>query len=425
MALAINGGQKAVTVEAVEQWQPPYDELCGAANELIRRDALSGDWEKTYFRFEDEFKNYIGTKYACAFNTGTTALWGAYYALGIKPDDEVICPSYTWVSTISPAVHMGARPVFCELEENKVVADPADIEKRITQKTKAIVVVHLFGNIVNMDAVMAISKKYGIPVIEDCSHCHGAEWNGKKCGSIGDIGCFSMQGNAIGGKALPAGEGGIIVTDSQDLYSKIIFYTQMNRPYRESDGPFDEYAIYGSERCGMKFRAHPIGLTLASVLFKSLDACNAKKTAYRNKVNDAIKKMPQFITIENDERAVPGGFYGGMQFIYKPETLGGLTTKRLIEALKAEGVSMKYRDYQAMHTMPLYQQGYDLPGIGNAGIGAKGYAGAYYPGCLPVTERVLANMVGMPVFIEEPAGYFEQMIVAFDKVISNYKELLS
>jgi len=424
MVLALNGGSKAVTIEGKEQWQLPYDELCAAATDLIRRDALTGDWDKTYFRFENEFRNYIGTKYACCTNTGTASLCAAYYALGIKPDDEIICPSYTWVATISSALFMGARPVFCEIEENKVVADPADIDKRITPKTKAIVVVHMFGNVVNMDAIMEISKKHGIPVIEDCSHCHGAEWKGKKCGSIGDVSCFSLQGGALDGKPVVSGEGGVTLTNNRDLHNKVVFFTQMNRGGNDNDDLDEEYSKYGGERCGIKNRAHPIGLALASVFLKSLDERNAKKSAYRNKVIAALKKMPQFITIENHEGAVPAGFYGGMQLIFKPETLEGLSTKQLISALNAEGVNMKYRMYQAMHTLPYYQQGYDLPGVCNAGIAAKDYPGTYYNGCLPVTERVLQNMVGMPVFIEEPAGYFEQMLAAFEKVIANYKELI-
>lgn len=424
MVLAINGGTKAVKVIPKENWIPPNEEIMEMIKNQVYGDQISGDWEGAYFSFEKEFKTYLGVKYACALNMGTSALWAAYYALGIKPNDEVICPSYTWVASITPAIIMGAKPIFCEIMDNKLVADPEDIRKRITSKTKAIVVVHIFGNVVDMDAIMAISDEYGIPVIEDCSHCHGAEWKEKKCGMMGHIGCFSLQGSVIGGKPIPAGEGGIVVTKDVELFNKIIFYTHMNRPFNQEDHLDAKYDKYGSERCGIKFRAHPLGLSIARIMLKSLDERNERKTAYRKKVNDALREIECIKVIEDIAGSKPAGYYGGMQVIYNSEKLGNIDIQTFIAALKAEGVNLDYRMYQAMHRMLYFQEGYDLPGLYNSGIAAPDYSGIYSEGCLPRTEKIIDSLIGMPVFIEGTENYFEQAISAFKKVVANYKELL-
>jgi len=420
--LAINGGSKAVTIAAEEQWTPPCDEIRNVIDEKINAGKLSGDWEDTYFKFEDEFAAYTGAKNCLAFNEGTFSLWAAYLGIGLKPGDEVIVPSYTWIASISPALYIGARPVFCEVEKGKLVADPADIRKRITPKTKAIVVVHIHGNVANMDEIMEIARENNLYVVEDCSHCHGAEWNGKKAGTIGHIGCFSMQGDFITGKALPAGEGGMIITNDDDLYNKIVFYTQINRPLKAGEQLDEKYKRFYPANLGVKFRAHPFALCIARVMLKYLDYRNDQKRSYRQKMNEALSGIPGIITISEYEKARAGGFYGGMQMLYDATAYDNLPKERFLEAIKAEGVDMSYRDYDALHMTPLFQEGYDIYGNGQGAI-CGDYIG-YKNGDLPVTESTWANLMGMPVFTNEPAGYAEQVIEAFRKVSENYKELL-
>jgi len=424
MKLAINGGEKAVSIQPKEMWEPPYGEIVELLKEQVYGNRISGDWEKTYFKFEEEFKNYFGAKYCCALNMGTAALWAAFYAINLKPGDEVIVPSYTWVATITPAIYMGAKPVFCELEEGKLVADPDDIEKRITPKTKAITIVHLFGNVAHMDRIMEISRKHNIPVIEDCSHCHGAEWKGKKLGTIGNVGCFSMQGGFFDGKPVPAGEGGAVITNDRSLYNKMLLYTHMNRPQNPADDLENTYEKYTGVRFGIKFRAHPMALSIARVMLKSLDHRNELKAKYRQKMNNAFDSLKGISTIKEHADSRSAGFYGGMQMLYEKEAFDGLPIDRFIKALEAEGVNMKYRMYEPMHLMPFFQEGFDLAGVGNSGIAAQNYAGTYKKGDLPVTEKIFDKLMGMPVYTEEPEGYSDQAIKAFEKVIANYGELI-
>ena len=141
-------------------------------------------------------------------NSGTAALHSAYFACGVRPGDEVIVPSYTFFASAAPMLPLGGRPIFCEIDPATLTADPADIERRITDKTRAICVVHVWGNPARMDAICEIAKRHNLRLIEDCSHAHGATYLGRPVGSWGDIGCFSLQGQ----KPVSGGEAGIAVT---------------------------------------------------------------------------------------------------------------------------------------------------------------------------------------------------------------------
>ena len=235
---------------------------------------------------------------------------------------------------------MGARPVFCEIDPERLVIDPADMERRITPRTKAVSIVHLYGNVCDMDAIMAIARKHKIAVIEDCSHCHGAEWEGKKLGTIGDIGCFSMQGGPIGGKPVPGGEAGLCITANRDMFERMLLFGQLNRAGLMEDLTNPEYRAFAPTNLGLKFRAHPFALGIGLIMMESLDERNAKRFAYRQKIYDGLAGVPGVKALKSYTKAKPAGFYGGMHMMYHPEELGGLKVERFIEAMQAEGVNM-------------------------------------------------------------------------------------
>lgn len=164
-------------------------------------------------KFEEDFAKYIGVKYGVTVTSGTAAMHSALYALGIGPGDEVIVPAFTMGATWLTVIYVGAKPVFVDCELDTYNIDPTLIEKKITSKTKAIMPVHIFGHPVDMDPILKIAKKYKLFVIEDAAEAHGAEYKGKKCGSLGDFGCFSFYGNKI----ITCGEGGMAVTNNKKL----------------------------------------------------------------------------------------------------------------------------------------------------------------------------------------------------------------
>lgn len=167
--------------------------------------------------FESAFAEFCGTRYAASCCNGTVALHLALMALGIGAGDEVIMPVITYIATANAVKYVGATPIFVEVDRDTWNIDTKKIEEKITSKTKAIIVVHLYGNPVDMDAVMKIAKEHNLYVIEDAAEAHGAVYKGRKVGSIGDIGTFSFFGN----KVITTGEGGMIVTQNEELDKKI------------------------------------------------------------------------------------------------------------------------------------------------------------------------------------------------------------
>ncbi len=168
-------------------------------------------------QFETEFSKKFGCKHAIACCNGTVTLHLALIALGIGEGDEVIVPSFTYIATANAVKYCGATPIFADCLPDTWNIDPSDVERKVTSKTKCIIPVHLYGNPCDMDSIMAIAKKYGLYVVEDAAECHGATYNGKKAGTIGDIGTYSFFGNKI----ITTGEGGMIVTDNDELAAKM------------------------------------------------------------------------------------------------------------------------------------------------------------------------------------------------------------
>jgi dTDP-4-amino-4,6-dideoxygalactose transaminase len=165
--------------------------------------------------FEEAARRYYGTRHALALNSGTGALMAAMSALEIGPGCEVIVPAFLWVATVASVVHQNAIPVLCEVDES-LSLDPGDLERKITDRTKLIVPIHMAGTPCNMDAIMAIANRQGIPVLEDCAQCNGGTYHGRKLGTIGRMGIFSLQLN----KNITCGEGGLLITDDHRLYER-------------------------------------------------------------------------------------------------------------------------------------------------------------------------------------------------------------
>ncbi len=164
-------------------------------------------------KFEEEFSNFVGAKHAIACCNGTVALHVPLIALGVGPGDEVIVPSLTYIATANAVKYCGATPVFADCLRDTWNIDPEDIKRKITDKTKGIIPVHLYGNPCDMDPIMEIAEEHGLFVIEDAAECHGAEYRGKKAGTIGTAGIFSFFGNKI----ITCGEGGMIISNDDEL----------------------------------------------------------------------------------------------------------------------------------------------------------------------------------------------------------------
>lgn len=390
----------------MDRWVQVGEEEARLVYEMTMRNELSGGTEIVR-EFEAMWRNMTGLGYAITTCNGTGALYSAMFGLGIGPGDEVICPSYNWIGSISPVPFLGARPVFCEIDPSTLLIDCEDIRRKMTSRTKAIVVVHLWGNVCDMDSIMQISRETGVKVLEDCSHCHGAMYRGKAAGSIGHVGAWSLQGS----KPVSAGEGGVVATSDADVFDRACLIGQVNR-IRGMDLSTNRYERYQPLGTGMKFRAHPLGIGIAKIQLGKLDRLNAGRARWVESIENGVADVPCLKPVSVYDGARRGGFYGfPMHFV--PENCGA-SIGEFAEALREEGINASPNFYPLLHTLPYFAEGFDLF-TGDRGPLTGNYPG-YREGDLPVTERAVANVLMLPVLTDAIEGADEWFLDRIHKV---------
>ena len=212
--LAINGGTPIFDATIKRPaWPPTTADVAGKLVEIYYSHAWSfyGALEN---QFTEEYAKFTGANYCVMMANGTVTLECALKTLGIGPGDEVIVPAHTWLATGTAVIYVGATPVVVDVEPDTICMNPAAFEAAITPKTKAVIPVHLFGSMADMDKIMEIARKHNLFVIEDCAHAHGGQWDGKGLGSIGDIGSWSLQES----KLMTSGEGGAVTTNNEHYW---------------------------------------------------------------------------------------------------------------------------------------------------------------------------------------------------------------
>jgi len=379
----------------LDRWQQVGQDEARMVSEMTLRNELSGG-TPVVREFEREWREWIGGKYSLSVMNGSSALYSAYFGVGVGPGDEVICPSYTWICTIAPATLLGARPVFAESDPETLLVDPDDVRRRITDKTRAIVVVHLWGFVADMDGFLKISRDTGIPIIEDCSHVHGGKYREQMCGNLGAAGCWSFQGS----KPVSGGEAGILVTNDQEVFERACLLGQVNR-IAGVDLVTERYAKYQPLGIGMKFRSHPLGIGLAKVQLAKLDALNARRRKYVETIETGLEGIPGLHPVKQNPGAERAGFYA-LPIHHVPEETPGLSTKQLIERIRAEGVPATADPYGLLHLLPIYAEGFDLF-TRNRGPLCGDYPG-YRPGDFPKTEKMRDRLVFLPMCSDPVPG---------------------
>lgn len=214
----------------MESFVPVCEPLLGGNELKYVTDAVATGWissaGKYVTEFENQFAAYSDCKYGVAVCNGTIALHLALVALGIKEGDEVIVPTFTMIASAFAVCYTGAKPVFVDADPDTWNIDVRKIEEKITPRTKAIMPVHIFGQMCDMDAIQALADKYHLYVVEDAAEAHGATWNGRKAGSCSHVGCFSFFAN----KNVTTGEGGMVVTNDEAIYQKLKYYKNVCFP---------------------------------------------------------------------------------------------------------------------------------------------------------------------------------------------------
>jgi perosamine synthetase len=392
----------------LDRWQQVGEDEARMAYDMTLRNELSGG-TPTVRDFEALWREFCGCTYAISTFNGTTALYSAFFGTKVGPGDEVICPTYTWICTISPVPFLHARPVFAESDPRTMMLDPADVRRRITPRTRAIVAVHLWGSVCDMDALMQISRETGVKVIEDCSHAHGATYRGRPVGSIGHAAAWSLQGS----KPVSAGEGGMVATNDPEVFDRMAMIGQVNR-IAGIDLQTSMYQRHQPLGTGMKFRAHPLGIGIAKVQFARLKQLNERRKAYVQEIEAGLAGTACLEPVTLYPGAERGGFYG-FPVHYHPEKLAGLPQPKFVQALRQGGVKVS-DGYGLLHRLPYFAEGFDLFGH-NRGPLCGDWKG-YREGDLPATERMQANLVFLPILSDPVAGAAREILNRIRRVIA-------
>jgi perosamine synthetase len=324
--LAINGGQP-VRRQRWPSW-PIWDE---SAEESIASVLRSGIWCRLggtkVSEFEKKYAELMGVKRCLATASGTTALLIALHVLGVDAGDEVIVSPYTFIATYNVLLLSKTLPVFADTDPETFQINPDKIEERINERTKAILPVHILGLPANMDRINAIAKKHNLIVIEDACQAWLAEWKGKKCGTLADLGCFSFQNS----KHLPAGEGGAIVGDDEEIMDRCYSFHNCGRAYG-SVKRTSSYPTRGSNRRMQEFQA-VILMSQMKRLEKDTQMRNENAQYLTSKIKDIPGIIPHKLYPQVTRAA-----YHLYPFRYKKEHFNNAPRSKFIRALSAEGI---------------------------------------------------------------------------------------
>lgn len=365
--------------------------------------------------FERQMANTVGTRHALAMNSGTAALHSAFFAVGVKPGDEVIVPGYTFFASIAPILQCGATPVLCDIDAQTLTADPADVEQRITDRTKAICVVHVWGNPARMDRFVELAKRYNLSLIEDCSHAHGASVQGTPVGGWGDVGCFSLQGS----KPVSGGEAGVSVTNDPSLFDRMLLLGHANRA--DQDQAANTF-VGDNMAMGVKYRPHLYAMELARASLNGLHDLNRRRRRNYQILADTLQRCEAVEPVATHQGAVRGGM---LEFVlrYHPERAGGLNIGAFAKAVAAEGAPVRVDRYMRLGHRASYSglgavfQDIDYGPLGSYLGGPAGEsAPAVHPSALPVTQQMVDRVLGMPALTKVSQRYVRRCGEAIVKV---------
>ncbi len=330
-------------------------ELLEAFQEVTRASAFAGG--PYVARFETEFARFCDTQYAVGVGSGTEALWLSLLALGVGPGDEVITVPSSFIATAEAISLCGARPVFVDIEERTYTMNPEQLERAITLRTQAIVPVHLFGLTADMDAIHAIARRHGTPVVEDACQAHGAEYRGRKAGSMGVTGCFSFYP----GKNLGAfGEAGAITTDEPELRHKI----QILRDHGQA-------SKYTHAAIGWNARMDGLQAAILSVKLRHLAAGNETRQAIARRYHELLADEPRI-----RRPACPQG----SRHVYHIYAVRVPDRDGVLQRMAARGVNCGIH-----YPVPIHlQRAYGFLGLG--------------PGSFPVAERCAREVLSLPIY---------------------------
>ncbi len=390
--LAINGGPK-LRQRPFPPWPPNDPGFKEKLGQVIDSGVwgMGGEMQREFVR---RFAQWCGATYCVACTSGTTALELALRACKIGPGDEVIVPAYTFIATASSVVSAGATPVFADIDAATLDLDPCAAEAAITERTAAIIPVHIGGMPAEMDAFVALGEKHGLKIIEDCAQAHGAEYGGKRVGSIGDAGCFSFQSS----KNITSGEGGAVTTSDPEVHARA---WSAHNVGRVPEGQWYDHRVLGWNWRITEFQC--------AVLLRGLelwDEQDARRQTNAAHLRERLKDVAG-VEAQTFPRGADKSAYHLLVLLYDEAAFGGVSRDRFIAALDAEGIPT-WRGYN-----PLYREGLFVEEYGALN--------------LPVTEHACERgsfWLGQHMLLGERED-MDDIADAMVKVWENREELLA
>lgn len=291
---------------------------------------------KNVQEFERLVCKFIKSRYAVAVNSGTAALQAALYAAGIKHGDEVLLPSFTFVATANAVVSVGAKPVFVDILKDNYTMDPADLKRKITKKSRAVIPVHLYGNVAYIDEISEIAKRSGLDIIEDAAQSMGSTYKKRQTGTFSELGCFSLYA----AKVMTSGEGGVVVTNSKDIRDRLL----MIRNHGMVHG-------YDTRVLGLNLRLPEVNAAIAKV---------------------QIKKLPKFLQLRQKNAKILTELLAGLDLVLPRQrkhekvnwylyTVASTSRDKILKELNAKGIGATVYYGTPVHRTPFYNKRISLP----------------------------------------------------------------
>ena len=422
--LAIHGAKPTVGKGMAKPWPPITQDDIDAVVAVLKKGILWGPMEEQVLGLQDEFAAYVGAKHALVVNSGTAALHAAVVAAGVQAGDEVIMPAYTFWATAQAVLAHNGIPVFVDIEPDSMNMDPAQIESQITDRTVALLPVHVHGLCADMDAINKIAKKHGLKVIEDAAQAVGARYHDTSAGVLGDVAGFSLNGS----KNLPAGEGGVVTTNDDEMIDR----ARKMAMFGEKAVPRGQIRLYDAQIMGFNYRNNEMADALARSFLKRFDRLQDLRRQNCEYLNDHLGKIKGVRPPDQPEG------YVHAWHLYKvrlyPEQMGitDMHVKRFRWAVHLALVEEGVKLFE-WHNMPVPAQkiflNKDAYGRGepwtcsHASSRARDmvYDPFDYPVCVDMFDR---SFCIEPIYPPNDLSLMKLYIEAFEKVFDNLDEVL-
>ena len=406
---AILGGDPEIQISdadfaQTQRWPNLGETELGAVARLFRDGNIST--HPVIRELEFAYSSFAERTHALAHNNGTSALMAAYWALDLQPGDKVLVPSATFWASVVPMLWLGLVPVFCETDGATLGLDLEDARQRLCERTRAMVLVPLWGVPCDYDAQLAFAAEHDLMVIEDASHAHGAVWKGKPCGSFGDVSVLSLQGD----KLAPAGEGGIFLTNDSALWERAQLLGDITRIWELPN----QDRRFAATSFGIKTRIAPVSAAIGIEQLRKLPNTNAVRRSNLAPIAKALDRNGFETWSDTTDRK-------RVYFEFLVRHLGGpLDVEGWRLALLAEGCQVGRPRYPLLHQQPLFTEGVfnqilrsstDAPSI------------QYSPQDLPRTQALNACLLKLPHFPNEASELAEAYARAIDKVGENQEKI--